>query len=103
MKPERVQKLAAAIEKYMDATAAESHLAEETPATVEADDAETAEGNPEPGNVRVYELAKEAGMKSTELADKLIELGYDIKGYNSTVDGETAAKIRNEVLKGETA
>jgi len=103
MKPERVQKLAAAIEKYMDATAAESHLAEETPATVEADDAETAEGNPEPGNVRVYELAKEAGMKSTELADKLIELGYDIKGYNSTVDEETAAKIRNEVLKGETA
>jgi len=49
--------------------------------------------------IRVYELAKEAGMKSTELADKLLELGYDIKGYNSTVDEETAEKIRNEVLK----
>ena len=52
----------------------------------------------EPGIVRVYELAKEAGMKSTELAAKLLELGYDIKGYNSTVDGETADKIRHEVL-----
>jgi translation initiation factor IF-2 len=37
-------------------------------------------------------------MKSTELADKLIDLGYDIKGYSSTVDEETAEKIRNEVL-----
>jgi len=37
-------------------------------------------------------------MKSTELADKLIELGYDIKGYNSAVDETTAAKIRDEVL-----
>jgi translation initiation factor IF-2 len=37
-------------------------------------------------------------MKSTELAEKLIELGYDIKGYSSTVDEETAAKIRQEVF-----
>jgi len=46
----------------------------------------------------VYELAKEAGMKSKELAEKLIELGYDIKSFSSAVDGETADKIRNEVL-----
>ena len=111
MKPERVQKLAAAIEKYMEATAAGSQVAEKTPETAETATAESAEESeseavPETSNadtVRIYELAKEAGMKSTELADKLIELGYDIKGYNSTVDGETAAKIRNEVLKGETA
>ena len=48
--------------------------------------------------VRVYELAKEAGMSSKALTDKLIELGYDIKGHSSSVDDETAEKIRNTVL-----
>lgn len=53
--------------------------------------------------VRVYELAKEAGMSSKALADKLMDEGYDIKGHSSTVDDDTAAKIRNEVLqKSET-
>ncbi len=46
--------------------------------------------------IRVYELAKEAGMDSKELAAKLIELGYNIKAYNSTLDEETANKVRNE-------
>ncbi len=50
--------------------------------------------------VRVYELAKEAGMASKALAEKLIGLGYDIKGHSSTVDDETALKIRKEVLQG---
>ncbi|RUM41610.1 MAG: translation initiation factor IF-2, partial [Desulfocapsa sp.] len=50
--------------------------------------------------VRIYELAKEAGMASKVLAEKLIGLGYDIKGHSSTVDGETAAKIRSAVLQG---
>ena len=49
--------------------------------------------------VRVYELAKEAGMAGKALAEKLIELGYDIKGHSSTVDDETALKIRKEVLQ----
>jgi translation initiation factor IF-2 len=49
--------------------------------------------------VRVYELAKEAGMASKALAEKLIELGYDIKGHSSTVDEETALKIRKDVLQ----
>jgi translation initiation factor IF-2 len=49
--------------------------------------------------VRVYELAKEAGMSSKALTDKLIELGYEIKGHSSSVDEETAEKIRNTVLK----
>lgn len=48
--------------------------------------------------VRVYELAKEAGMSSKALTDKLIEQGYDIKGHSSSVDDETAAKIRKTVL-----
>ena len=60
---------------------------------------EGSQGNTDADKVRVYELAKEADMKSTELAAKLIELGYDIKGYNSVVDAETADKIRDEVLK----
>ncbi len=49
--------------------------------------------------VRVYELAKEAGMSSKALAEKLIEQGYDIKGHSSTVDEETAEKIRTTMLK----
>ncbi len=49
--------------------------------------------------VRIYELAKEAGMASKALAEKLIGLGYDIKGHSSTVDEETALKIRKEVLQ----
>ena len=49
--------------------------------------------------VRVYELAKEAGMSSKALADKLIELGYDIKGHSSTVDDDTAEKIRKTILQ----
>ena len=49
--------------------------------------------------VRIYELAKEAGMASKALADKLIALGYDIKGHSSTVDDDMALKIRTEVLQ----
>ncbi len=49
--------------------------------------------------VRIYELAKEAGMASKQLADLLIEQGFDVKGHSSTVDDETAAKIRLTVLK----
>ncbi len=49
--------------------------------------------------IRVYELAKEAGMSSKALTDKLIELGYDIKGHSSSVDDETAVMIRNTILK----
>jgi translation initiation factor IF-2 len=48
--------------------------------------------------VRIFDLAKEAGMKSKELADKLISLGYPIKGFSSTVDEKMAADIRRKVL-----
>lgn len=48
---------------------------------------------------RVYELAKEAGMSSKALADKLLELGFDIKGHSSSVDDETAESIRNALQK----
>jgi translation initiation factor IF-2 len=51
------------------------------------------------GRVRIYELAKEAGMSSKVLASKLSEQGFDVKGPSSTVDEETAVKIRASVLK----
>ena len=47
---------------------------------------------------RVYDLAKEAGMASKELADKLIDLGYNIKSHSSTVDDDVADEIRRNVL-----
>ncbi|MFP7754594.1 translation initiation factor IF-2 [Thermodesulfobacteriota bacterium B35] len=49
--------------------------------------------------VRIYELAKEAGVKSKELADKLIAMGYPIKSHSSTVDDDMAADIRRKVLR----
>jgi len=52
--------------------------------------------------IRVYELAKEVGMSSKDLTDKLTELGYDIKGHSSSVDDETAAVIRKTVSKTAT-
>ena len=52
--------------------------------------------------VRVYELAKEAGLKSKELADKLIAAGYPIKSHSSTVDDDMAAEIRRKVLGEKT-
>ena len=48
--------------------------------------------------IRVYDLAKEAGMASKELTDKLVELGYDIKSHSSTVDDTVADEIRRNVL-----
>jgi translation initiation factor IF-2 len=48
--------------------------------------------------IRVYDLAKEAGMASKELADKLIALGYDIKSHSSTVEDGVADEIRRNVL-----
>jgi len=52
--------------------------------------------------VRIYELAKEAGLKSKELADKLIALGYPIKSHSSTVDDDMAAEIRSKVFGKST-
>ncbi len=49
--------------------------------------------------VRIYELAKEAGMSSKLLAEKLLENGFDIKGPSSTVEEDIAEKIRKTVLQ----
>ncbi|MDX1776648.1 MAG: transcription termination factor NusA [Desulfobulbales bacterium] len=99
MDPERAAELVDAIAEYLESAEAASPATEEDEA-VEETGTETAPQTSGPEKVRVYQLAKEAGMKSTELAEKLIELGYEIKGFNSAVDPETAAKIREEVLGG---
>jgi len=49
--------------------------------------------------VRIYELAKEAGLSSKMLTEKLQENGYDIKGPSSTVEDDIAEKIRKTVLQ----
>jgi N utilization substance protein A len=95
---EQAEELVTAVANYLESAATEQEEALQT-----ADDESIAEALPEKpvsksAKVKVYELAKEADMKSKELAEKLIELGYDIKGYSSSVDSETAEKIRQEVL-----
>jgi translation initiation factor IF-2 len=52
--------------------------------------------------IRIHELAKEVGMASKVLVEKLIDLGYDIKGYSSTVDEDVANDIRSKVLGNVT-
>ena len=52
------------------------------------------------GRIRVYELAKETGLSNKALAIRLSEMGIEIKGPSSTVDGDAAAKIRASVVKG---
>lgn len=51
--------------------------------------------------VRVYELAKEFGLKSKELAEKLIAMGYPIASHSSSVENDMAADIRRKI-KGDT-
>ena len=52
--------------------------------------------------VRIYDLAKEFGLKSKELADKLIAMGYPIASHSSSVDEDMAADMRRK-LQGEAA
>ena len=47
--------------------------------------------------VRVYELAKEIGMESKVLTAKLIDLGYNVKAYNSSLDEGEAAEIKTRL------
>ena len=98
IEPEQAEELVTAVANYLESAETEQEEDLQT-----ADDESSDEVLPEKpvsksAKVKVYELAKEAGMKSKELAEKLIKLGYDIKGYSSSVDSETAEKIRQEVL-----
>jgi N utilization substance protein A len=95
LEPEQAMQLVAEAQQYKDSTP-------DTDDEQTDDSEEVAVGKKAVGGsdtVKIYELAREAEVKSTELADKLIDLGYDIKGFNSSVDSETADKIRKEVLE----
>jgi len=48
--------------------------------------------------VRVYDLAKEFGLKSKELAEKLIAMGYPVASHSSSVDEDMATDIRKKIL-----
>ncbi|MDR2551389.1 MAG: translation initiation factor IF-2 [Desulfobulbus sp.] len=47
--------------------------------------------------VRIYDLAKEFGLKSKELADKLVAMGYAIASPSSSVEDDVAADIRRKL------
>jgi len=47
--------------------------------------------------VRVYTLAKEAGMEGKELAEKLIEMGFDVKSHSSSLDEAEADEVRQKL------
>ena len=49
------------------------------------------------GKIRVYELAKEAGVESKTLTTQLIELGYNVRAYNSTLEDDMAEEIRTRL------
>ncbi len=50
--------------------------------------------------IRVHELAKEFGIASKEMATKIMDLGYNIKNYMSTLEDYEARDIRRK-LKDE--
>lgn len=50
--------------------------------------------------MKVHELAKELGMQSKELVEKLIELKYDVKSHMSILEDDDVEKIKKQ-LKGE--
>jgi translation initiation factor IF-2 len=49
------------------------------------------------GKIRVYELAKEAGVESKTLTAQLIELGYNVRAYNSTLEDDAVEEIRTRL------
>ncbi|MFZ5758667.1 MAG: translation initiation factor IF-2 [Thermodesulfobacteriota bacterium] len=49
------------------------------------------------GKIRVYELAKEAGIESKILTAQLIEMGYNVRAYNSSIDDDMAEEIRSRL------
>jgi translation initiation factor IF-2 len=54
--------------------------------------------------VRVYTLAEEAGIEGKELAEKLIDMGYDVKSHSSSLDEAVADEVRQKLglIKTET-
>jgi translation initiation factor IF-2 len=49
--------------------------------------------------VKVYELAKELGMESIALLDKLKQLSIDVKNHMSSLEDADVARVREQVAK----
>ncbi|MBN2373518.1 translation initiation factor IF-2 [bacterium] len=49
--------------------------------------------------IRVHSLAKEMGISSQEMVQKIREVGLDVKSYMSTIDEETAKLIKDIIKK----
>ena len=54
-------------------------------------------------SIRVHKLAKELGMTSKDLIEKLKKLGVKVKGHMSALDEETAQIVRHEIADTKTA
>ena len=54
-------------------------------------------------NVRVYEIAEEAGASSNEVITKAKDLGVELKSPQSTVSFEDAEEIANYIMTGKSA
>ncbi|MCL2340507.1 MAG: translation initiation factor IF-2 N-terminal domain-containing protein, partial [Proteobacteria bacterium] len=50
--------------------------------------------------VRIYDLAKEFGLKSKELADRLVAMGFAVTSPSSSVDDDVATAIRRKLRGG---
>ena len=50
------------------------------------------------GNVRVFGLARDLNLSSQEVIDRLMKLGVEVKTASSSVDEDTADKLRR-ILK----
>src|SRR6266851_3052881 len=46
------------------------------------------------GNVRVFQLARDLGIESQEVIDRLRKLGVEVKTASSSVDEDTADKLK---------
>lgn len=53
--------------------------------------------------IRVYELAKELGLSSAELRDRLQGLGVEVKSASSTIDDVTATTVRDLLVEEAAA
>lgn len=54
-------------------------------------------------NVRVYEIAEEAGASSTEVIAKAKDLGIELKSPQTAVSFEDAEEIANYIMTGKSA
>ena len=51
------------------------------------------------GNVRVFQLARDLNLSSQEVIDRLKKLGMDAKTASSSVDEDTADKLKRSDRK----